>query len=256
MREKANVKAQERPRGKKSAFLLAVCILLCVSLTVGAWYSFTGRLSRTDEFEINMPPIIYIKDDNLQEMTSFNLDGLRVGEEYRTVFCVSPAVPDSVNNFFLGLIYTENLGMEISLYPVHSVTDTAPQGNGALYLEREITPEGGSATSCYFNYRTAAAGDDTDGYDCKTTYGNWTNETRPAPGGTLNGGIYKAYRNIKFSENAAEGTGLLDKLNDRRQYRFFVLHITWPEDYDTRTENVKEADIVYIVSKGTRKSNG
>lgn len=255
MREKANVKAKERPRGKKSAFLLVVCILLTVSLTVVAWYALTGRLSRTEELGINMPPIIYIKDDNLQEVTSFNLDGLRVGEEYRTVFCVSPAVPDSVNNFFLGLIYTENLGMEISLYPVYSVTDTAPQGEGALYLEREITSENGSSTACYFNYRTEAAGDDTDGYDCVKTYGNWENKVRPAPGGNLNNGIYKAYRNIHFSEAPAAGTGLFDKLNDRRQYRFFILHITWPEGYDIRTENVKEADIVYIVSKGTRKGN-
>lgn len=232
----------------------ALCVagvLLAAVFAVSAWYTMMNKLTRTKEQEIDMPPIIFIKDDNLQEITSFHLDGLKIGEEYNAVFCVSPAVLGSVDNFFLGVIYTENLGMNISLYPVSSVTEAEQAGKE--YVMREITAAGGGKTTCYFNFsKLQDGGSDIDGYTHTVTYGDWVNETPLGPG-NLNTGVYKAYRNLRFSDTQKPSASLIDELNDKRQYRFFILNITWTEN--AGTENAKETDIVYIVSKGTRKKN-
>lgn len=217
--------------------LLALCLLLAFGVSALAWFALNERLTRTDNLEINMPPIIYIKDDNLQEMTSFQLDGLEAGVEYNAVFCVSPAL-NSVDKFFLGVIYTENMGMEINLYPVTGVTDTAPAEG--VFEPREITL-GGNPQTCYFRYDNKIEAD-------KTTYGDWKTETKPE-GSNLNTGIFKAYDGWKFEANNKEyESKVLKELNDTSRHLFFVLHIEW-------TENVvadKETDIVYIVSKGSR----
>ena len=72
--------------------LSVVCLLLATTTAVFAWFVMPEQLSRTDELEIDIPPVIYIKNDNLQEITTFKLDGLRIGEPYNAVFCVSPAL--------------------------------------------------------------------------------------------------------------------------------------------------------------------
>lgn len=230
--------------------LAIVAALLLVAEPVFAWYSKLIRYSRTEEMEIGMPPVIYLKDDNLREMTSFHLDGLKIGVEYNFVFCVSPTVMGSITNFFLGLIFTENMGMDINIYPVFKVTtDGAVSAN---YKQSEFV-DGKVTTTCYYNFYKA---NDTvfeetvlNGYTYTTTYGNWTTETLPDPGESLNNGVYKSYKGLKFSPSSGESpTELIDRLNDRSRFRFFVLNITWKPD--TGVENIKEADIVYIVSQG------
>lgn len=119
-----------------SLLLPAVLIVLGTTVTAFAWFALKNRFGRTAAAPIDLPPVIYIKDDHLQEMTSFQLDGLKVGEEYNALFCVSPTMEGIVNRFFLGVIYTENLGMEINLYPVTSV---AAEPGGVNYEQREIT---------------------------------------------------------------------------------------------------------------------
>lgn len=246
------IKGNFRISRKAYRILLTVTVILLVTaLPVFAWYTMSARYSRTEDMPIDMPPIIYVKDDNLQEITTFNLDGLKIGEAYNTVFCVSPTILGSVETFFLGVIYTENLGMNISLYPVFSVTDTAP-APGALYEERNITSAGGAETTkCYFNYNTEVTADPNDitYYTYKETYGNWENTVKP-DAGHPNVGVYKAYSNMKFGDVITEPSELIDKMNDTGRFRFFVLNITWEDD--TATENVKETDIVYIVTNGIR----
>lgn len=230
--------------------LCAVSVLMAAVLAVSAWYiTMINKLTRTGELDIDMPPIIYIKDDNLQEITSFQLDGLKIGEEYNAVFCVSPAVPGSVNNFFLGVIYTENLGMEISLYSVDSVTK-APMGGEDVESESRVITSGNVENTYYFNYKKS--------HLYTETFGDWSTVSRPASA-NLNTGVYRAYRDLKFSDKAPDSNTdpMLETLNDQRQYRFFVLNITWKENTENavNNENAKEADIVYIVSKGTRKND-
>lgn len=236
---------------KNTKIIITVCaILLAVFVPVYAWYAMINRLTATDDLQVDMPPTIYIKDDGLQEITSFNLDGLTIGEEYNEVFCVSPAVIGSVNSFFLGVIYTENLGMNINLYPVYSVTDTQP-ALGTLYEKRDIANQ-----SYYFEYRQEKiedSGNIADIYEYDETFGNWENHTKPGPG-NLNNGVYRAYKYNEFATSSPETADLIDELNDTCRYRFFILSVTWRDDIDYKGEaNAKEADIVYIVAKGTMK---
>lgn len=240
-----------------AVLMIAAAVLLATAVPVFAWFSLSKSLSRTDDIEIDMPPIIYIRDDNLKDITSFNLDNLRInggnGEsnDYNMIFCVSPTIVGSVDNFFLGIIYTENLGMNINIYPVYSVTDEKP-GEGVLYKESTIKPSGETEeTTCYFEYRkekTDDAADITNLYEYKLTYGDWTTTEPPAKGSSLNNGIYKSYENLKFGDVIEEPTELIDRLNDKSRLRFFVLNITWDENADA--DNVKEADVVYIITKG------
>ena len=236
---------------KKMRIVITVlAIFLVIIIPVYAWYTSTKRFSLTADLEIDMPPTIYIKDDNLEEITTFNLDGMTIGKEYNKVFCVSPAVVGSVNSFFLGVIYSENLGMDINIYPVTSVTYTEPT-EGTLFEKNVI----GDSTY-YFNYDNTTP-ENPENY--KKTYGNWTNETRPTEGqpyyGNLNYGVYKAYKNNLFSDPISTGTSnFIDELNDTRRYRFFILNVKWNENINLEA-NAKEADIVYIVAKGTMKLN-
>lgn len=234
-----------------SILLAGVWVLLLVAEPVYAWYSRLIRYSKTDGMEIGMPPVIYLKDDNLNEMTTFHLEGLKIGVEYDFVFCVSPAIMGSISTFFLGLIFTENMGMDINIYPVFEVTTDAGVA-GAAFKQSEIL-DGNTTTTCYYNfYKENGKTFDDDvlnGYTYKTTYGNWTEPNKPAAGGSLNSGIFKSYDGLKFSEaNEGSSTTLIEKLNDTRRFRFFVLNITW--SVESATENIKETDIVYIVSKG------
>ena len=140
--------------------------------------------------------------------------------------------------------------MNINLYPVSFVATTP--ADGLLHEERDIALGNGTKTTCYFNFKTSPDGDENDamdGYQCKVTYGNWKNEIKPGPG-NLNNGVYKAYNDLKFSETGTPSADLIDKLNDKQRYRFFILNITW--EPDSGTENNKETDIVYIVSKGNK----
>ena len=240
---------------KKIAPSVVTVILIALLLTesVFAWFSRDSRYSKTDELEIGLPPIIYLKDDNLNEMTTFHLDGLKIGIEYNFVFCVAPALQGSVKDFFLGLVFTENMGMDINVYPVSEVT-LGSAADGAEYSSSDIN-DGGTVTTCYYNfYKTNDKHFDNEvlnGYTYKTTYGDWKNETPPSVGHSLNSGIYKSYDKLKFSDVGSDSNALIDRLNDTSRLRFFVLNITWAEH--SGTDNIKETDIVYIVSRGTGK---
>lgn len=216
-------------------------IAMAAIIPVYAWFVAKSRITRTEDLVVDMPPIIYIRNSNLEEVTTFKLDGLKIGDDYNEVFCVSPALIGSVQNFFLGVIYTENLGMEINIYPVDAITNNAPTGEGTKSVERKVTLSSSLSGTCYFNYKETVSG-------YKKTYGGWTGTEKPT-GANLNYGVYKSYNNLKFENPAEESDPLMKEMNNTKRYRFFILNITWHES-DTGVDNGKEADIVYIVTKG------
>lgn len=242
---------------KFSRILLILSIVSLIVVTpVFAWLTSSKKYSRTDDLIIDMPPIIYIKNDKMQNITSFNLDGLKVGEEYNTLFCVAPAKINVVDSFFLGLVYTENMGMDMKLYPVHSITENPVLGQESQMRNIKLNDDE-NGNDFYFNYlKTQDSGvpkiDDTT-YSHKITYGNWENETKNPEDISLNTGIFKSYNGLRFSKASKDAKDLvIDKLNDTGRYRFFVLNITWNID-QTNIQNIKETDIIYIISKGIRE---
>lgn len=232
------------------SFLLALALLLVCSSSVYAWFA-AGRIARTEELEVDVPPIIYIKDDNLQEMTSFRLDGLQIRQEYTAVFCVAPAYRDAVESFELGVVYTENIGMVIDLFPVTAIGAAAGEGKSVF---RTLT-DGEAEYPCYFDYAetlSPVVEGEAGALSSKTTYGDWVNET-PLQGGSLNAGIYRVYSGFRFTGgDSAAPADIYEKLTDTSSYRFFVLRVTWKENL-SGAEPDKEADIVYIVSIGKAK---
>lgn len=240
---------------KPLVFLVVAIVLLLAMVGYSfAWFIANIKHSRTEKLELTLPPTIFLKDDHLKNMTTFHLDGLKVGVEYNSVFCVAPAIHGSVKTFFLGLIYTQNIGMEINLYPVFSVTEGAEEA-GAEYKQVGVT-QGQTTYDCYYNFyksnNTKFDNEVLNGYTYKTTYGDWHTETKPQDW-NLNSGIYKSYDGLKFSTEKNTSPELLDELNDTSSYRFFVLNITWAED--SVIENVKEADVVYIVAQESKQTN-
>ena len=229
--------------------ICAAMIVLLSAATAGAsvyaWF-YVRRVARSDDMLIDLPPVIYVKDDSLGEMTSFNLDGLQINEDYTAVFCVSPVQKGVVEKFDLAVIYTENIGMVIDLYEVSNITETPEETSETDQKTKSVFRSvtlGTETVGCYFNYASSAM-------QAKTTYGGWESET-PATG-DLNQGVYKLYSDLKFGTATGNKTTVYDRLNDTELYRFFVLNVTWKEDIDA-TAAEKEVDVVYIVAKGTGK---
>ena len=138
------MQAGKRKISQKMLLILVMAGVLMISAV--AWFALANR-SRSGDLEIEMPPIIYIKDDNLREMTSFDLDGLQINKTYNALFCVAPAYEGTVKDFDLGVIYTENIGMVIKLYPVQKITE---KPESTEYEKRTLEGQ-----DCYFNYDSA-----------------------------------------------------------------------------------------------------
>lgn len=252
----------DRKNLRRLAAPCAVVLILAAVLSCSAYAWFVGfKRSRTEGMEVDIPPIIYINDSNLAQMTTFDLEGLQVNRGYTEVFCVAPAYADAVDHFDLGVIYTENIGMQIDIYPVSSIGEAA--GDGSLSVLRTLN----DGSECYFNYKkelTPIEGiERAEELSYRQSYGGWAREDGESGGSLdesyladhLNRGVYKKYTGFRFAHSAQmrPSNSLIDKMNDLSAYRFFVLCVTW-RDNISEAELEGEADIVYIVAKGTPPS--
>ena len=228
------MQAGKRKISQKMLLILVMAGVLMLSAV--AWFALANR-SRSGDLEIEMPAIIYIKDDNLREMTSFDLDGLQINKTYNALFCVAPAYEGAVKDFDLGVIYTENIGMVINLYPVQNITAAA---TGSEYEVRTLEGQ-----ACYFNYNSA------NSPTPDVTYSKDRKQDENYDKTHLNRGVYKIYKGA-FDEYTATGTDILTKLNNTEAYRFYVLQVTWKENI-SEAELEKETDVVYIVTQGGTK---
>lgn len=229
------MQAGKRKISQKMLLILVMTGILMISAV--AWFALANR-SRSGDLEIEMPPIIYIKDDNLREMTSFDLDGLQINKTYNALFCVAPAYKGAVKDYDLGVIHTENIGMVIDLYPVQSITETPTS------TEHEKRTLDGK--ECYFNYTTSDAS-----WKATVKYTKDRVDSETQDQTHLNRGVYKTYRD-EFKDYTAEKTDIYAKLNDTEAYRFYVLQVTWKKNI-SEAELEKETDVVYIVTQGGTK---
>lgn len=228
------MQAGKRKISQKMLLILVMTGVLMISAV--AWFALANR-SRSGDLEIEMPPIIYIKDDNLREMTSFDLDGLQINKTYNALFCVAPAYKGAVKDYDLGVIHTENIGMVIDLYPVQSITE---KPKSTEYEKRTL-----DGKACYFNYSSA------NSPAPDVTYSKERNPDEKHDETHLNRGVYKIYKGA-FGEYKKTGTDILTKLNNTEAYRFYVLQVTWKENI-SEAELEKETDVVYIVTQGGTK---
>lgn len=229
------MQAGKRKISQKMLLILVMTGVLVISAV--AWFALANR-SRSGDLEIEMPPIIYIKDDNLREMTSFDLDGLQINKTYNALFCVAPAYKGAVKDYDLGVIHTENIGMVIDLYPVQDITTAA---TGSEYEVRTLEGQ-----ACYFNYTTSDAN-----WKATVSYTKERNSDETYQETHLNRGVYKTYSD-EFKDYNKAVTDIYTKLNDTEAYRFYVLQVTWKENI-SEAELEKETDVVYIVTQGGTK---
>ena len=230
------MRAKKGPFIKEVLYRLILVVIMAgvLSFSVFAWFVLANR-SRSHDLELEMPPIIYIKDDKLQNMVSFDLDGLQINKTYNALFCVAPAYEGAVEDYKLGVIYTENIGMIIDLYPVSGITD---RPTGSEYEMRTL-----EGSDCYFNYTTQ------DGsWKADVTYSKDRIADETYQQTHLNRGVYKIYDDA-FSEYTKTGTDIYTKLNNTEAYRFYVLQVTWKENI-SEAELEKETDVVYIITEG------
>ena len=228
------MQAGKRKISQKMLLILVMAGVLMISAV--AWFALANR-NRSGDLEIEMPPIIYIKDDNLREMTSFDLDGLQINQTYNALFCVAPAYEGAVKDFDLGVIYTETIGMVIKLYPVQNITE---KPESTEYEKRTLEGQ-----DCYFNYDSAKSPTPDVTYTKKRSKDETYQETH------LNRGVYQIYKGA-FEDYKATGKDILTKLNNTEAYRFYVLQVTWKENI-SEAELEKETDVVYIVTQGGTK---
>lgn len=240
----------------KLHILLATSIVFFVAsiaYPTVAWFTKGNRTAHVGQIEINIPPLIYIRDDGLEEMTSFNLDGLQINTKYDFVFCVAPSKKDTVKSFSLGVFYTENIGMIINVYPVNSISTTKPAGSSeertVKYTNKTSYTAGPSGEAVYyFGYDTTDASWQTP----TVGYGKDFSEDPTTEEGNLNRGIRKLYQNLVFEKNSKnwkQYTSIEDEIQDKGHYVFFIMEITWDDSITVNTD--KEVDIVYLSTKGT-----
>lgn len=229
--------------------VLLVLLACALTFTTYAWF-LLGKKTRTDDVEVIMPPIIYIRDEDRAVMESFNLDGLQINEEYYALFCVAPAYEDVVDEYDVGVIYTENIGMVIDLFPVKSITASVQAGMD--YQERMLKLNSGDKTAeqCFFNYieNTDAPAEN----KAKVTYTNENSENDKTLEKYLNRGVRKMYHGEFLEPTIQDGSELIKELNNTKSYKFYVLRVTW-KDMISEAELEKETDAVYIVTKGGTK---
>lgn len=228
-----------RPKRLVYRSVLLVVLVCALTLSAVAWFVM-NKMSRTKDLEVVMPPIIYIRDDKREVMTSFDLDGLQINENYYALFCVAPAYKGVVEDFQVGVLYTENIGMIIDLFPVDNITGT--QVDGKKYEERLLQD-----TPCFFNYTETGTAQ-------SVTYSNSESPNENELKENLNRGVHKMYDG-QFVKQKDTYPGVLEDLNDTEAYRFYVLRVTWKKDISA-AELEKEADVVYIVTKGGTGGSG
>ena len=120
---------------KKKIVLLAVTVLLCLAAAGGtlAWYIREDRKqAQTKEAEVMAPYNLYLMNPNAVDSLQFAVGNLHPGEVKKTVICVSNKVPrdyaggdniselvkDSEFNYELQMVYTQNLAVNYSIYPL------------------------------------------------------------------------------------------------------------------------------------------
>lgn len=126
---------------KKKIIILSVCICLALVVMGGtlAWYSRQDdKRAQTEKATVMAPYNLYLLNPNGRDMLQFAVGNLHPGEKKETVICVSNRRPgreseegeqedeinmsdlvkDSKFGYDLMLVYTENLAINYTVYPL------------------------------------------------------------------------------------------------------------------------------------------
>lgn len=214
-----------------------IALFLALGLSVTAWFADNKRTVHTQKLEVEIPPILYIRNneaDTNDGLQVLNLENLIIGQTTYIVFCVVPRRNENVAEYSLQLAYTTNMNESINLYRVSSISasEQAP-GSAAHY--------GGY----YYTFNSA---------DPLNVGGD---VTLPADLGQTFYGTYQRYTEQIFTD-FDEGSFILptdiknnlDSVNIS-EASFYVLEIYWEDGINLNNIDKKETDLLYVYVKAT-----
>lgn len=239
---------------KNKIIVLSVCILLCFAAAGGtfAWYKRAEAKRAMTEGAVVMAPYnLYLLNPDGRDALQFAVGNLHPGEVKQTVICVSNNRPkgsadegtsmsdlakDSAFGYDLMLVHTDNLAVNYKIYLLNT-------SDSSKY---DIITEGKKEDGTVENHYWTKAADSLNGKDISETNIDGTAGMRKKVFGdkntdnTVNVGTYWLSNDdsMQLTYKASE---------NRYQYDYYLIEITWKDDVFDFSAYKKETDMVYVV---------
>lgn len=257
---------------KKKIVILSVCICLALVVMGGtvAWYSRQdAKRARTEGATVMAPYNLYLLNPDAKDLLEFAVGNLHPGEKKQTVICVSnkrperpedsedpenPENPDDDSNvesemsalakdskfgYDLMLVYTENLAINYTIYPLerHDIADL-PEGD---VLDEDDYIMDDSVVEYYWTKKL------NEDEEESALEGEFMTDDMRASVGTDEPGIVNAGAYWISTDDTME---LEYKVNengeDKYEHDYYLIEIDWKKDINFESYR-KETDMVYVV---------
>lgn len=229
---------------KRPILVLGIIGIVFIMLAVGfAWYLFGGNHVDTAKSQIMTPYTLYLLNSGATDALELNVGGIHPGETKQIVVCVSShdaGQPQTSRNgnfpYKLELVYTENIGLEYSLYEVEPTTQALIDGKEIITSYYEVEEDGNpvQTAACFIKGGQIAADSSYSDINIQEMYGS----DQEVLDKIVNLGKYDVFtgENFKLSLNDPE-----------QRYKYYLIEIGWAED--AQEASAKETDLVYLVAK-------
>lgn len=256
---------------KKKIMIVTVCICLALVVMGGtvAWYSRQDdKRARTEEAIVMAPYNLYLLNPNATDSLQFAVGNLHPGEKKQTVICVSNKRPkrdsndpneddeesvmselakDSEFGYDLMLVYTENLAVEYTVYPLERFDISSKD----KLEEGDIIMDDDTKDKYYWNKIVKNDKEITIPLD------DITDEMRERVGTAynvaagdepiVNAGAYRLSNDALLDEPMQlKFTAGSDGEEGEYEYDYYLIEIDW-KAIDNFDDYKKETDMVYVV---------
>ena len=231
---------------KKKTIVLSACI--CLALAAGggtfAWYlREDAKRALTENATVMAPYNLYLMNPNATDTLQFAVGNLHPGEIKQTVICVSNKRPqnytgeeslmselakDSEFGYDLMLVYTENLAVNYTVYPLikNDIVKGEALPKGSILMDDDTRDL----------YYWMKDGNKLPGEDITT---DMRVRAKTSGDGIVNAGRYwlSGDDSMQLAYGAAENS---------YEYDYYLIEVTWRNiaDFD---DYRKETDMVYVI---------
>ena len=218
-----------------------------------AWYSKQdAKRAQTEKAKVMAPYNLYLLNPDAQDLLQFAVGNLHPGEKKETVICVSNHNPKAVNDmselakdskfgYDLMLVYTENLAINYTIYPLEQ-HDIADLPDGDTLDEDDYIMDDSTKDTCYWTKKKdkdekeiTLKGENTMTPDMRKSVGT----DQP---GIVNAGAYWISTDDTMEleyKAGANGEG-------KYEYDYYLIEIDWDKDINFDSYR-KETDMVFVV---------
>lgn len=229
---------------KRPFLTLSVLLVVVIMLAIGfAWFLFGGNHTDTDELNIMAPYTLYLLNSGGTDALELNVGGIHPGETKQIVVCVSShdaGQPQTSKNgsfpYKLELVYTENIGLQYSLYEVEPTTQALIEGEEIITSYYEAEEEGTTVQkAAYFIKGDQIPADSSDtSMNVSEMYGSDSSVQNQI----VNKGKYDVFTGENFQ---------LSLHDPQQRYKYYLIEIGWADE--TKEASAKETDLVYLIAK-------